>query len=240
MGIGTRVMGAGRVLLLGSLLAATFVSFAVIAARFAVRAREVQVPVLTGRTPGEAGALLAVDGLALRVDDARKPDRAVPEGQVVAQDPAPGATVRRGRSVRAWVSAGDTSARMPGLVGESERSALLRLQQLSLTNPIVSEIASDEYATGAVVAQDPPAGVATSRPALLVNRGERTRPFVMPDLIGVSGEQAAGILRAAGFRVAVVGQQPYPGVPAGFVIRQAPRSGFQVTPGQAISLEVTQ
>jgi beta-lactam-binding protein with PASTA domain len=61
----------------------------------------------------------------------------------------------------------------------------------------------------------------------------------MPDLIGLAGEPAAAVLRAAGFRVALVGQRPYPGVPAGIVIRQAPPSGFQIAPGQSISLEVT-
>jgi beta-lactam-binding protein with PASTA domain len=42
----------------------------------------------------------------------------------------------------------------------------------------------------------------------------------MPDLIGVNGERAATLLRDQGVRVAVVGSTPYPGVPAGIVIRQ--------------------
>ena len=37
----------------------------------------------------------------------------------------------------------------------------------------------------------------------------------MPDLIGVNGDRAAEILRRHGFRVAVVGSKPYPGVAAG-------------------------
>jgi beta-lactam-binding protein with PASTA domain len=61
----------------------------------------------------------------------------------------------------------------------------------------------------------------------------------MPDLIGVNGARAAEALRADGFRVAVVGQNPYPGVPAGIVIRQSPQAGFQVTPGDTVSLEVS-
>jgi beta-lactam-binding protein with PASTA domain len=61
----------------------------------------------------------------------------------------------------------------------------------------------------------------------------------MPDLIGVNGDRAADVLRTAGFRVAVVEQDPYPGVPAGVVIRQSPQAGFQVTPGDTVSLEVS-
>ena len=55
----------------------------------------------------------------------------------------------------------------------------------------------------------------------------------MPDLIGVNGDRAADILRARGFRVAVVGSNPYPGVAAGIVLRQSPQAGFQIAPGRA-------
>ena len=75
--------------------------------------------------------------------------------------------------------------------------------------------------------------------ALLVNRGERGASYVMPDLIGVNGDRAAEILRQRGFRVAVVGSNPYPGVAAGVVIRQSPQAGFQIGPGEPISLEVS-
>ena len=49
----------------------------------------------------------------------------------------------------------------------------------------------------------------------------------------------ADILRERGFRVAVVGSMPYPGVAAGIVIRQSPQGGFQIGPGEPISLEVS-
>jgi beta-lactam-binding protein with PASTA domain len=37
----------------------------------------------------------------------------------------------------------------------------------------------------------------------------------------------------------VVAQQPYPGVPSGIILRQFPAAGFQVTPDQPVSLEVS-
>jgi beta-lactam-binding protein with PASTA domain len=61
----------------------------------------------------------------------------------------------------------------------------------------------------------------------------------MPDLIGVNGERAAEILRGHGFRVALVGAAPYPGVAAGIVLRQSPQAGFQIAPGEPISIEVS-
>jgi len=61
----------------------------------------------------------------------------------------------------------------------------------------------------------------------------------MPDLIGVNGDRAADLLRTRGFRVTVVGDHPYPGVPAGIVLRQSPQGGFQFGTGDPISLEVS-
>jgi beta-lactam-binding protein with PASTA domain len=61
----------------------------------------------------------------------------------------------------------------------------------------------------------------------------------MPDLIGVNGDRAAELLRSRGFRASVVASQPYPGVPPGVVLRQNPQGGFQIAPGEPISLEVS-
>ena len=42
-----------------------------------------------------------------------------------------------------------------------------------------------------------------------------------------------------GFRVTVVSELAYPGVPAGIVLRQFPSAGFQIAAGDPISLEVS-
>ncbi len=124
-------------------------------------------------------------------------------------------------------------------MGETERTAQLRLQQDGLGITAISEIGSNQFPADVVVAQDPPADSRTAAVSLLVNRSEGAAAFVMPDLIGLNGARAADVLRSGGFRVAVVGQNPYPGVPAGVVIRQSPQAGFQVSPGDTVSLEVS-
>ena len=122
----------------------------------------------------------------------------------------------------------------PALIGETERTAQLRLSQDGLALSAVSEIRSPAYPSDVVVAQDPRATRrAASAVTLLVNRGDRGVNYVMPDLIGVNGDRAAEILRGHGFRVAVVGTTPYPGVAAGIVVRQSPQAGFQIAPGRA-------
>jgi eukaryotic-like serine/threonine-protein kinase len=235
----TRVFGAGKIILLGGALVATYVLFAAGSMRIALRTREVSVPDLTNRTANDATAIADNLGLTLKVDETRRPDPKIGAGRVIAQDPPPGSVARRQRSVRVWLSAGQRASTVPSLIGETQRTAELRLAQDGLMLTSVSEIRSSGFPQDVVIAQTPPAKSASSRVSLLVNRGDRGAGYVMPDLIGVNGDRAAEMLRNRGFRVAVVGSNPYPGVAAGIVIRQSPQAGFQITPGEPISLEVS-
>jgi serine/threonine-protein kinase len=233
------VWSAGKLLVLGGALLLTYLLFAAAAMRLALKTREVSVPPLAGRTVNEATAVLADAGLTLKVEEGRKIDPKIPAGQILAQEPSAGDRTRRQRSVRVWISAGPRSLTIPALLGETESTAQMRLKQNGLGLRAIAEIRSGDYPAGAVVAQSPPAPSTGAQVALLVNRGARGTSYVMPDLIGVNGDRAADLLRAKGFRVAVVGEHPYPGVPAGIVLRQRPDGGFQIAPGEAISLEVS-
>src|SRR5690242_15942985 len=196
MALRTRVWRAGKGLMLVAGLAGTFLLFFAVSVRFALKAREVQVPDLTSRTANEATTIVNRLGLTLRVDESRRPDAKIAAGRVLVQEPAPGSIARRQRSVRVWLSAGQRAAKVPLLTGETERAAELRLAQDGLELAGVAEIRSQEYPQDIVVAQQPPANAASARVALLVNRGERAVTYVMPDLIGVNGDRAADILRA--------------------------------------------
>lgn len=234
-----RVWGLGKLLLLVCALAATFLLFAMIGMRAAVRAREVQVPDLVGAPIDAAAQTLADVGLALRVDPNQRADERVPAGRIVQQDPAPGAQARQQRTIRVWVSSGPRTTTVPPLVGHSERTARMRLGEDGLEIDTMSEFRSPDYPADAVVAQDPAPASRAPQVSLLLNRGEQATTYVMPDLIGTNGEHAAEALRTRGFRVAIVGSQPYPGVPPGTVVRQEPAGGFRVGPSDAISLEVS-
>src|SRR4029079_6947773 len=104
---------------------------------------------------------------------------------------AAGTRTRRERSVKVWVSSGPRVTQVPLLVGESERTAQLRVQQDGLTLLPESEIRSADYPVGAVIAQNPPQKTNGEQVAVLVNRGERSPTYLMPDLLGENGGRAA-------------------------------------------------
>jgi PASTA domain-containing protein len=146
MAFGTRVWSAGKLVVLVGALIATYVVFAAAAMRIAIRAREVQVPNLTNQTANDATVIAGAVGLTVKVDDARRPDAKIAAGRVLAQEPPAGSIARRQRSVKVWISAGPRAATVPGLVGETERTAQLRLAQDGLTLTGIAEIRSHTFA----------------------------------------------------------------------------------------------
>jgi beta-lactam-binding protein with PASTA domain len=239
MALKTRVWSAGKLLLLGGALLLTYVLFAAAAMRVALKTREVVVPALAGKTVNDATAILAASGLQLRIEEGTRVDPKVPAGHIISQEPQAGISSRRERSVKVWVSSGPRSTIVPALLGQSERTGQQLLQQEGLELAATAVIRSADYPPDVIVAQTPPPKSNSPRVAVLVNRGERGATYVMPDLIGVNGDRAADLLRVRAFRVAVVGDHPYPGVPAGIVLRQNPQAGFQISPGEPISIEVS-
>jgi serine/threonine-protein kinase len=239
MRLGTRVWSVGKFFLLIGALGATFLLFFVFSMRMAIRAREVEVPVVSGLTVNEATETLAAIGLGLRVDENRRTDAKIPPGRVMQQDPGAGMRARRQRTIRVWVSSGPRVSTVPALIGQSERTAQMRLAQDGVQISTRSEIRSADYPAEAVVSQNPPPNSRAPEVSLLVNRGEEATTFVMPDLIGMDGDRAAEAMRSRGFRVSIVGTEPLPGLPAGTIIRQQPNGGFKVAAADSISLEVS-
>ena len=234
-----RVRNAGRLFVIAACLVATYLLFAVTAMRVAFKVREVPVPDVRNQTVVEATASLLDKGLLLNVDENGRLDPKIPAGRIALQEPAPGAVTRRQRSIHVWLSQGPRITLIPNLTGESERAAQLLLQRDGLSVRSIAEVRSADLPGGTVIAQEPPGASRGTEVTLLINRGDQSHHYVMPDLIGVAGSRAVDVLRTRGFRVSVVGELPYPGVPAGTVLRQFPTAGFQIAAGDPISLEVS-
>lgn len=235
---GWALWAAKWVMLVGA-LGVTFGLFALVSLQLALERREVPVPSLNGLTPGEAETVLADAGLALRIDPVSRVHDTIAAGRIADQDPAAGLSTRRRRSIKVWLSSGPTPGSLPPVIGASQQAAMQRLEENAFSLDELSEIRSSRYPVDAVVAQHRSPEGNGQRVSLLVNRGERGSTYVMPDLIGVDGTTAAEVLRTQGFRITVVGDHPYPGVPPGIVLRQSPEAGFQIAPGEPISIEVS-
>lgn len=243
-------------LLLGALamLAVALLS-AFITMRLAIHGREVKVPNLAGLSLSEASRKASSVGLRLNLENRfYSPD--TPPGRVLAQSPAPGATVRREWTVRVTESLGQQQVAIPDVVGQSERTASVNIKRLSLELGTVARIAVPGEG-GVVLAQTPgpnAAGVDQPRVSLLLSQPEDDQEqagFVMPSLTGLTLSAAAARAGVAGLHIvsaeeisapaATTPSSTTPPAPIAFtgtVVAQSPLAGHRVAKGDPVRVSL--
>ena len=115
-------------------------------------------------------------GLPMRVDENRRSSEGSQRARHAAGSRARPAGPPRPHGSRLG-QFGPARATVPTLVGQTERTARLRLEQDGLEVASLSEFRSPDYPADVIVAQDPPPSSRAPQGALLVNRGERARPL---------------------------------------------------------------
>ena len=182
---------------------------AFLAMRLAIHGREVKVPDLAHMTISEASRKASSMGLRLQLENKfYSPD--IPPGQVLAQFPAAGMTVRRQWPVRVTESLGSQQVSIPDLTGQGERSIAINLKRLGLELGTVGHIAAPGP-PGVVVAQTPPPnaqGVDRPRVSVLLSAQAENSDstdsgdgYVMPSLVGLTLSGSYARASAAGLRI---------------------------------------
>jgi serine/threonine-protein kinase len=183
-----------------------------------------------------AEALIAA-GLVPEREDVES-DR--PAGEVLAQDPQEGTTVRAGDTVTLQVSLGKPKVTIPDLVDRTQVAAASQLGALGLVVGDPVEEPSDSIAQGRVIRTDPPAGTEVeegSTVILIVSSGPA--PVEVPNVVGQTEAQATTSLQSSGFTrsvelVAVAFGSPDDGL----VVSQSPAGGQTAAPGSNVVIRV--
>src|SRR5690348_3527909 len=193
-------------LLLGAMamLAVALVS-AFISMRLAIHGREVSVPNLSGLTIAEASQKASSKGLSLNVENRFYSNNVAP-GDVLAQSPAAGATVRREWAVRVTESLGPQRVSVPNLLGQTERPASILMRRLTLDMGTVAQLPAGSSDTGVVLAQTPmpnASGIDRPRVSLLLSApaDPDATAYVMPSLTGLTLAGAAARVSAIGLHI---------------------------------------
>ncbi len=187
----------------------------------------------------EARAVLDQEGLnALSTEEVF--DDEVLAGLVIATDPEATTRVRRFERVELIVSRGPEPFPVPDVVGSTELEAAAALGAASLTVGAVDEEYSEEVGPGRIIGQAPVGGVELRRDEpvdLRVSLGPA--PVAVPDVVGLTEQEAVRALERAGLEALVDGTRSYsPTVPVGAVVKQVP-SGAEVERGAVITLTLS-
>jgi len=127
--------------------------------------------------------------------------------------------------------------RVPGVTGETETTATLRLQGAGFE--VEADRLPNGQPEGTVIEQDPRGGEQAEKGStvtLSVSLGPA--PVKVPDVTGKSRSKAEKRLKRAGFEVTV--EEVFDeSVPAGRVIETSPAAGTLLVPGQTVTLVVS-
>ena len=245
-----------RFVLLALVLLVVALVSALTAMRFAIHGREVAVPDVAGKTPGEARKIAEESGLQIDVER-QYYSVTVPEGRILSQLPLAGTQVRRGWQVRVAESLGPQRVEIPNVVGQTERVAEINIRRRGLEVGARAEIQMAGMAAEQVLSQSPPpnaSGVAAPKISLLVTGVAQPQAYVMPSFAGQPLGSVTQILLDAGMHVGAVTVQqanssgssspltppliPAVASPVSVIVSQNPAAGQRVVTGAAVDFEV--
>ncbi|MER7698160.1 MULTISPECIES: Stk1 family PASTA domain-containing Ser/Thr kinase [unclassified Streptomyces] len=197
-----------------------------------------RVPSLLGQTQQAAEQRLSKAGLGLKGVDRAFSD-SVERGSVVSSDPASGERIRGNGSVRLVVSRGPEIVRVPDVAGDSLADARRSLKKVGLAPGMVTREFSEDAARGEVIRTEPRAGTdraPDTAVALVVSKGA---PVDVPDVTGLSAEDATAELTAEGLEAEVLPGRVHSSEAAGDVAEQSPGEGAEAAEGDTVQLTVS-
>ena len=199
---------------------------------------EVDVPKVVGLTVQNAQAQLDEAGLVVRMTEGRHSTR-VPEGSVLAVQPAEGTTLERGDRVKLVPSLGPPPVPVPNLVGLPLADAKAALREGHLKVGEVTRAFNERFDPDRVVRQgvkadaEAPLGSAID---LVVSKGPT--PVAVEKVVGLQRDEAVAVLESQGF-VVHVDEEFSDRVDEGAVISQSPAKGADLQPGKAVTIVVS-
>jgi serine/threonine-protein kinase len=158
----------------------------------------------------------------------------VVKGYVIDQSPNPGTNVAKNTAVDLNVSTGKPKVAVPDVVGKTRDQAVSALTAAGLKYKVVSVHSSKTPDT--VTGQFPHAGTKVTRGSdVQINVSSGPKPVTVPNVVGLTYDQASSTLQSQGFRVTRVNVDS--DQPKDQVVSQSP-SGT-AAPGATIELSVS-
>ncbi|HET6811886.1 MAG TPA: PASTA domain-containing protein [Acidimicrobiales bacterium] len=196
------------------------------------------VPDTRGRTVAQAEAMLAPDKFHVRVGPGRY-DEQLPVGQIVAESPAPGGSLKEGSTVTLYPSRGAAPRAVPDLTGLSQTDAVARLQSAGLADQVVTK--NDETVpAGQVMDWSPKRGLQARGTVVTLTVSSGPAPRTIPSLAGESYDQAAAQLAQLGLVPKKAQVYDNTGTyPAGQVVATDPAAGASVAKGATVTVKVS-
>ena len=190
--------------------------------------KEVTVPDVKGMSYSEAKEVLEAKGLKIEKADEPIASQKIEKGKIVSQTPSKNSKVKKGRTVRVILSAGNTELKVPDLKGLSYKEAKTLLSEMGLQISKGDEVDSDSVTEGLIASQYPSAKTKVDKGDIItVNISRGKKDAVIPKLVGTtftSESDVSDTLSKYGYKLGKVSYEESYETP-GTIIKQSPDAG---------------
>ena len=207
------------------------------------RTPDIEVPNVVGLNLNRAKQLIRINQLALQHPLVNQVSSTVAAGQIMAQTPSAGFTVKPSRMIRLVVSSGTEMITVPNLVGLEVAKAEQLANQAGFVRGRIAAVHSDQFPkANTVIAQTPQNGTLRRRQSqvsLLLSLGLKPVSLLMPDLQGMDLDQIRFLFAQNGLQIGKEEYQPHHQIGHGKIINHQPPANAIIQPGQIIDLRVS-
>ncbi|MTI69942.1 MAG: Stk1 family PASTA domain-containing Ser/Thr kinase [Firmicutes bacterium] len=202
---------------------------------------EVKVPNLVGKSLENATKDIKKVGLKLEIEN-RKHSNNIKKGHIIEQSEPSGANLKVDSTVRVVVSEGPDLVKIPKLVGNMSNEAEILLSEAGLKKGEITYEASDDYPIDVVIKQNPPPQEMLEKGSeidYVISSGPEKKYIPMPDLVGLTEQDAKRRLISKGFLVGEIKYEANNDIPEGLVSWQSYPVGTEVEKNTTINLEIS-
>ena len=218
-----------------------FLADSVIMPKIVRHGEEFPLPNVVGMSMTDAVAMFNEVGVELEIaGEEQSPD--LPEGTVITQTPTAGSMVKKGRRIKTIISAGRKMVTVPDMIGFSQRQTELKLNEAGLKIGSFNWTSSDSLPVNVLVYSVPSAGSIAPKGTpvnLYFNRGAQTNVVFVPQLVGMSLDEAKYVIDSLGLNISKVDYAVNAELLPNTVIWQSQRPGTKLEYGLSIQLKVS-
>ncbi|MCI7671461.1 MAG: Stk1 family PASTA domain-containing Ser/Thr kinase [Schaalia hyovaginalis] len=195
---------------------------------------------LVGMSEADAKAAVESVGLVFAVSDKTVASEELAEGVVAEVDPPSGERVEVGTTVTAKLSSGSDSVVIPEVTNMTPEAAQDAVEALGLVWELdANKVDSDSVEAGKIAKVNPSVGKKVKKGSTVkgtVSSGKKT--VTVPDLTGMTQDQAREYLTQVGLQVGNVQTSDDPSQSAGKILSSSPAAGETLNKGESVSITV--
>ncbi|QQY80783.1 serine/threonine-protein kinase [Keratinibaculum paraultunense] len=202
---------------------------------------ETVVPDLVGMHVDVAEEELEKQGLKLKIYKEIY-DNEFEEGEIVSQNVKAGEKVKKGFTIGVTISKGSKLVKVPNLINKNITEVDAILREYNLDEGEVKYDYSDTVEANIIMNQFPEPYTeveANTKIDLIVSKGPKSKPVLMPKLVGLKEKDAENALKSFNLKRGQRIEKPSDEYPEGYVIWQSIEPGVAVEPNTSVDIYIS-